>query len=334
MLFGVMISTNMPAQPAAPATTQPAIENPALPPATNKPAAKAVVKKAVVKKAAPVEELRTVPLVAGPATVVANHVNVRSKASIKGEILTRMTNGEPVTVIEEVHLKKSLPDEPSAWAKIVLPANAPAWINSKYIDAATKTVNTKKLNVRGGPGENYAVIGLLVKGDAVGEITTKGDWTKIEPSPKFFAFLAAQYLKQEAPKPVEAPVVTPVEPAPTPVVETPVVATPSEIPAVPAALPVIAPAPEPAPAEELPLPKRVVSHEGVVHGTVSIQAPTPYALVAPDTGVLVDYLYTTSTNLDLSRYKGLRIVVTGEEALDKRWKNTPVITIQKILVLE
>jgi len=26
--------------------------------------------------------------------------------------------------------------------------------------------------------------------------------------------------------------------------------------------------------------------------------------------------------------------VTGEEALDPRWKNTPVITIQKIQVLE
>ena len=32
--------------------------------------------------------------------------------------------------------------------------------------------------------------------------------------------------------------------------------------------------------------------------------------------------------------KGLKIVVTGEEALDERWGNTPVITIQKIQVLE
>jgi hypothetical protein len=38
--------------------------------------------------------------------------------------------------------------------------------------------------------------------------------------------------------------------------------------------------------------------------------------------------------LDLSRYKGLHIVVTGEEGLDRRWRNTPVITIQRILVLE
>ena len=42
----------------------------------------------------------------------------------------------------------------------------------------------------------------------------------------------------------------------------------------------------------------------------------------------------TTTNLDLSRYKGMHIIVTGEEGLDARWKNTPVITIQKIQVLD
>jgi len=30
----------------------------------------------------------------------------------------------------------------------------------------------------------------------------------------------------------------------------------------------------------------------------------------------------------------MRIVVTGEEGLDDRWKNTPVITIQKLVVVE
>ena len=69
-------------------------------------------------------------------------------------------------------------------------------------------------------------------------------------------------------------------------------------------------------------------------GTWSIQAPTKFALVNPETGKTVNYLYTTSTNLDLSRYKGLHIVVTGEEGLDERWVNTPVITIQRIQVVE
>jgi hypothetical protein len=83
-----------------------------------------------------------------------------------------------------------------------------------------------------------------------------------------------------------------------------------------------------------PPPPRIVEHEGVVRGSFSIQAPTKYQLVSIDTKQPINYLYTTSTNLDLSRYKGMHIIVTGEEALDARWKNTPVITIQKITVLD
>src|ERR1035437_8910188 len=177
MTFGAMISTSLLAQPTATAPssepvyremTQPPA-TPAQGPKTAAPVKKKVVKKPAVKKpvaakpAASVDELRTVPLVPGPATVVATHVNVRAQGRIKSEVLTHLTKGEAVTVIEEITLKKSALDEPSAWAKIVLPANAPAWINTRYIDPANKTVTARKLNVHGGPGENYSVIGLLHK---------------------------------------------------------------------------------------------------------------------------------------------------------------------------
>jgi uncharacterized protein YraI len=85
---------------------------------------------------------------------------------------------------------------------------------------------------------------------------------------------------------------------------------------------------------EEPPPKRIVQREGIVKGTVSIQAPTHFELVSPFTGETINYLYTTSTNLQLRRYRGLRIVVTGEEGLDKRWPNVPVITIQRIQVVD
>ena len=51
-------------------------------------------------------------------------------------------------------------------------------------------------------------------------------------------------------------------------------------------------------------------------------------------GKLINYLYTTSPSLDLRRYKGFHIIVTGEEALEERWGNTPVITIEKLEVLD
>ena len=87
-------------------------------------------------------------------------------------------------------------------------------------------------------------------------------------------------------------------------------------------------------APEEPLPPRIVAREGVVRISWNVQAPTKHALVNPANGRTINYLYTTSTNLNLDNYKGLRIVVTGEEGLDERWKNTPVLTIQRIQVIE
>ena len=88
-----------------------------------------------------------------------------------------------------------------------------------------------------------------------------------------------------------------------------------------------------APEPEEELPPRIVSREGIVRATTSIQAPTRFALVSPDTKRLMNYLYTTSPNLDLQRYKGIRIIVTGEESMDERWGNTPLITLQRIQVV-
>ncbi len=317
-------------------------------PRADKPAAKPAAKPAP-KKPAPGDEVRSTPLVAGPATVVARNVNVRGLSRLKGEILTRLNQGDAVTVIEEIILKNSKADEPSAWAKIVLPAGVNAWVHTSFIDAATKTVKPNKLNLRGGPGENYSVIGLLERGAAVKEVSAKGHWMEIEAPEGAYAFVAAQYLQQAAPV-IPAPAVAaaapkPVESAPTPVTvaePAPIATTTTETPTpAPVAAPVVAtPTPEPAPVAvpepvtEEPPPQRIVQHEGIVKGAWSIQAPTKFALVSPGTGKIINYLYTTSTNLDLSRYKGLHIVVTGEEGLDARWKNHPVITIQRIQVLE
>jgi uncharacterized protein YgiM (DUF1202 family) len=343
---------------AAPAATiAPAIAK------TNAPAAKTVkkksgkkaekapqkkaVKKAAAKKKETLPELKTVPLVAGPATVVASNVNVRGQAKLKSEVVTRVTKGDTVTVLEEIVRNNSGPDEPSAWAKIVLPPGAHVWVNTMFIDSANQTVKPKKLNLRSGAGENYSVIGLLKHGDALKPIKTKDEWTEIEAPTSGYAFVAAQYLKQgpaESPAPTPAPP-TPVEPAPTPttVAAAPTVAAPpTQAPAVPAPTepPVVMPSPTttPPPVTEPevtePPPPRIVQREGLVRGMTSIQAPSKFVLVSPENGRDLDYLYTTSKDLDLRRYKGMRIIVTGEESLDERWGNTPVITIQKIEVLE
>jgi uncharacterized protein YgiM (DUF1202 family) len=374
LILGAMLSTSLLAQQATNQPSSAPIETPAAAPAAtlvpatatkSAPAAKAgkkkaakkksdkvPPKKAVAKQKAAAPELRTVPLVPGPAVVDANNVNVRGQAKLKSEVVTRVTKGQTVTVIEEIVRNNSGPDEPSAWAKIVLPSNAHAWVNTAYIDASNQTVKAKKLNLRSGPGENYSVIGRLQNGDAVKPVTTKGDWTEIEAPANAYAFVAAQYLKQEAPATVATaatpttptPTPTPTEPTPTPTLSEvaavpPVAAPPTETPVVPPATetPAItnpAPTVVDAPIPDEPPPPRIVQREGIVRGNTSIQAPSKFVLISPENGKNIDYLFTTSKELDLRRYKGLRIIVTGEEGLDERWENTPVLTIQKIQVVE
>jgi uncharacterized protein YgiM (DUF1202 family) len=289
----------------------------------------------------PMAELRTDPLVPGSAVVIARRVNVRGRAGLVGEVIGRLTNGEPVTVIEEVTLKNSKANEPSAWAKIILPANVHTWVHSSYIDRANGTVKATKLNLRGGPGENFSVLGTLQKGDAVKEIESKGDWTRIEAPANAYAFVAAQYLKQEAPGIVADTTTLPPPDTTATVAENPVVAPTTEAPMDTAGLTndvasagtnEMIMAPEDPVLE--PAPPRVVLREGIVRTTLSIQAPTHFELVSPDNFRRINYLYTISTNLDLARYKGMHIIVTGEEGLDDRWRNSPIITIQRIQVIE
>lgn len=358
--------------PAAVATTvAPITEATNAAPKALKKTAKKPAKQPAAKKKAPSVALHTTPLVAGPALVVASNVNVRAQAKLRSEVVTKVNKGQELIVLEEIVKNTSAEDEPSAWAKILLPPSTPAWVNSSFL--SNNVVVPRLLNVRGGPGENYSVIGTIPRGTTITPQSTKDQWTQIEAPANAFGFVAAQYLKQEAapliasatppakettaPAPEAAAPAVPETPAATEqVAEAPAMApAPTETPAVPAppvaestAPAVAAPAIEapssaiagtdtnmvPGEVMEEPLPKRIVQREGIVRGTTSIQAPTHFALVSPNTGRLIDYLYSSSPSLDLRRYKGIKVAVTGEEALEERWGNTPVITIETLDVLD
>ena len=275
----------------------------------------------------------------GPAVVRQNNVNVRGKAAINSEVITRLTRGERVNVLEEVTLSKPKQDEPAKWAKIALPTNATVWAHASFIDAANNTVLARRLNLRSGPGENYSVVGRIEKGAAVKPVDQKGDWVKLEPPADAYGFVAAHLLAKE-PTPMLA--ATTPDPSQPPPIETAVPANPTPAPATdPAAAPTPVATPAPPPVEqhatairalldEDPFVKRVVTREGIVERSVSIQAPTHYILQALDTRKAINYLYSPLTNVVLKDYYGQKIIVTGEELLDERWPNTPVIQVEKI----
>ncbi len=321
------------------------------------------------------------------ATVKEDKLNVRGQPSIFSEVITQLKKGETVTILEEVKHDKPKPADEANWAKILLPANTPVWINASFV--TNHVVLPKVLNVRSGPGENFSVIARVDKGTEIKEIRVVDAWMEIVAPTNAYAFVALQHLaksgdKTEAPevktadtkkhKPAKTEVkpaeVKQPEPPPITVVETvkpePVVVAantpvkpvvekkpeatfvePKTLPA-PAPKPtvdsspvVISPVPPspktppPAPpetidADKTPAPPRIVIREGTVHRTISIQAPSPYRLVELNTGRTINYLYVGDTGLELKYYLGKNIRISGEEALDKRWLSTPLITIQTL----
>jgi uncharacterized protein YgiM (DUF1202 family) len=315
LMLGVMLATSAFAQDntnavsttPAPTAPPPAEVAPAAAPEGGAPAA---TKKHVKPKhhAAPVKAVPlsepAVTLVPGPAQIAVKSLTARGQAGLKGEVVAHLKQGETVTVLSQINLEKHKANEPAQWAQIAFPSSAHVWVFAKFIDKANHTVLSKKLNLRGGPGENYSVLGSIERGTPVNIIRTKGEWVEIEPPTNAYAFVAAMYLTQAAATP---------QPTPTTV--------PEQQP--PATQPVV----------QAPPTDRTVSHEGVVGPVMSPVAPTKYMLYDPDTYQTIDYLYSTAPDLDLSRYVNMRIIVIGVEGIDQRWPNSPLIAIQSIQVV-
>ena len=278
------------------------------------------------------------------AVVKKDRVNVRAQASQRSEVITQLKKGETVAVVEEITPKKRKRGEPAIWAKIQLPSNTPVWVYAPYIETTNHTVNIKRLNLRAGPGENFSVIGRLDRGTQVKEIRTDGQWLEIEAPANAYAFVAADLLeKTGAPAPAApefaanantnsvvtqpAATVENVKPETAPAVAVETTPTPAQ--------PAPQPAPPPSPPQpgETQLPKRVVSREGTVVVSRSIQAPTSYALESRESRRTVNYLHSESDDINLKRFAGKKVIVMGEELIDQRWVNTPIIEVESIQVL-
>ena len=107
-------------------------------------------------------------------TVTGEEVNVRSGPGTSNQKVGTVIRGEKLTITETEKVGSAL------WGKFSM-----GWISLVYTDydsviatqgqdpekvTATGVVNTKKLNVRGGAGTDYPIVGALYEGDKV-EIT-------------------------------------------------------------------------------------------------------------------------------------------------------------------
>lgn len=348
-----------PPPPAPTSVTSPATVDTNAPAATPKPKAKKKKKKAattatsttsvatpVKDKAAKAAKSATVLSAPTPALVKQDNLNVRGQASFVGEVLTHLKKGDTVTVLEEITVASPKKGEPAQWSKILLPSATAVWVDGEYVDTDGKT--KKRLNVRGGPGENYSVVTRVEKGTAIKEVKKDKGWICIETPADAAGYVASEFLDKQAtpvtpptpaPAPAPAPEVVKVQPeaapapAPTPAPEP--APAPAPAPVVFTPPPPPAPAPEPAPEVKMEPTKRVISREGFLRKARNIQAPADFELHDILTGEVIDYLQPTATEPteNLKHFIKVRVKVTGEEYVDKRWPGIPIIHVQSVSLM-
>ena len=159
-----------------------------------------------------------------PAMVSGDRLNVRSRPSLSGEVVTQLARGQVVTVLEESWRAPGATNAASEWVRIELPALTHVWVSAEFVDATAGTVKTRRLNVRAGPGEEFGVLGTLSEGTAVRKVGENKGWLEIEAPTGLSAYVAAGYLQKVgatalttaapgAEKPASTP---PAAPAPAP----------------------------------------------------------------------------------------------------------------------
>lgn len=248
--------------------------------------------------------------------VTANRLNLRAGPGENYSVIGRVTKGTKVKEIRTVESWKEIeaPDETYAFvdSSLLKPTGgteaetgvAAAPPGTTGASPAPTAAETPKVESTGTPA--VAAAPAPVQPDAQPPITNITPEPEVKPVPDPLTSIPAG----TQPPPL-------VEAAPAPTLPTPA-----------ATLPEVAPSqPEVDPG---PAPKRVVRREGIVKVTKSIQAPTWYALVHPETGRTINYLNAEKLGVDLSVARGQKVIVLGEEGIDPRWPKYPVMELESI----
>ena len=132
------------------------------------------------------------------ATVNATSLNVRSGAGTNYSVVTKLSKGTVVDVIESAS---------NGWKKIKTSSGTTGWVSGSYLTTGVvdnsstsnssykATVNATSLNVRSGAGTNYSVVTKLSKGTVVDVIESASNgWKKIKTSSGTTGWVSGSYL--------------------------------------------------------------------------------------------------------------------------------------------
>ena len=136
------------------------------------------------------------------ATVTADSLNVRSGAGTSYSVITKLSKGTVVDVLESAS---------NGWKKIKTSGGTTGWVSGEYLTTGSAgnsstnnstsqtsykaTVNTDSLNMRKGAGTSYSVITKLSNGTVVDVLESASNgWKKIKTSNGTIGWVSGSYL--------------------------------------------------------------------------------------------------------------------------------------------
>ncbi len=136
---------------------------------------------------------------AGPAPagavkikVLKNKVNLRAKPLPTAEVVGQVATTDVLTA-------KTMD---SQWAEVVPPTNVDLWILGDYVKDGS-IQSRQKVNVRAGPGMNFAIVGQLGPGDRVTPRGMMTEWVKIVPPESCSLWIARPLVEVVVDKPAK-----------------------------------------------------------------------------------------------------------------------------------
>ena len=281
--------------------------------------------------------------------VKAPRLNVRAGPGENYSVLARLERGAEIKEIRQM----------GDWMEIEPPDNARAYVDATFIDRASPGAGQEIAEAAKPPLEQKPIVyePPTTKPVAATVVTNSPEPapTVVTPPPVITTpstnpptvITEAPTVAIETPKEEPKPETKPADPEPTP---TPAIITrpagevagpgpnqplgnqgPADSDTPKRVLPPVGPAVV-TPNTIAVTEKRIVRREGEVRSTkFNIQAPTFFELVG-ERGTKLNYLSGEKTGFKLKDYKGLRVVVTGEESIDQRYPDRPVLELETIEV--
>ncbi|MDC0143824.1 SH3 domain-containing protein [Verrucomicrobia bacterium] len=202
--------TVTPAVPAAPAVplVPPSITPPVVPPTVTPPATQPPAAPKPVQLTLP-----TPPASIGSGVITGTRVSARGKATVHSQLVFRFGQNEPVNLLEEITLAEPKAGEPRKWYRVQVPLDAGLWVHHQFLHNQRivtivgsdgkpsphtyASVKPNRLNVRGGAGDAFPVLGQLPQGTDVALTgAQKGKWLEIFAPSNCSVYVASQFVKR------------------------------------------------------------------------------------------------------------------------------------------